>query len=372
MSKEFDMIAKVNIDLADPLMKEDGFGKILIVGPLPAVAPEDAPPEVAEYFSLDEVTDAGWVAIGDDADPIGTAARVAFSQKKKPESVVIAPIQVDDDDAAEKAVETVKRAMNNTGWYVVCPAGVNESEYEEIAQYIETTERGFAYTEMGFFGTSSNKPTVDPKYLRSWGIYGREYKGQPDNEVPEENKYMNVGFMVSCLRYESGSETFAFKPIALCSPADLSTADMNALEAGNISYFVSVGNKNVTMGGKTLAGEWIDVIRFRDWLKNDMQTRVVALFTSTSKVPFTDPGIGLVENQMLASLKAGQDVGGIAPTEFDEDGNEIPGYSTSVPLASSIDAATKKSRKLTGCKFGARLAGAIHIADLDGSLSYTS
>lgn len=365
MSKEFDMIADVSIDIADPLMDEGSFGSILIVGPLPAVAPTKEPPEVAEYFSLDEVTAAGWKAIGDDADPIGVAARVAFSQKKKPASVFIAPMK-----AEEKAVDTVTRATSNTGWYIVCPAGVDESEYEDIADYIETTERGFCYTEMGFFGEKSNIAALGTKYARTFCIYGREYKGQLDEDVPEENKYLNVAWMVSTLSYEPGSETFAFKGIALCSPSDLSTADMKALEEGNVTYFIAVGNKNVTMGGKVLAGEWIDVIRFRDWLKNDMQTRVVNLFVTSPKVPYTDAGIGLVENQMLASLKAGQDIGGIAPTEFDEDGNEIAGYSTSVPLASSIDAATKKSRKLTQCKFGARLAGAIHIADLDGTLSY--
>ena len=366
MSKEFDMIADVAIDIADPLMDESSYGSILIVGPLPAVTPTEEPPEVAEYFSLDEVTDTGWKAIGDGADPIGVAARIAFSQKKKPASVFVAPVQ-----DGGKAVDTVKKAMNNTGWYVVCTAGVDESEYEDIAAYIETTEKQFCYVEMDFFGETKNEASLGTKYVRTHGIYGREYKGQSDDEIPEENKYLNVGWMVSALCYEPGSETFAFKEISLCSPSELSTAEMKALESGNVTYFVAIGNKNVTLGGKVLAGEWIDVIRFRDWLKNDMQTRVVNLFVSTPKVPYTDSGIGLVENQMLASLKAGQDAGGIAPTEFAEDGTEIAGYSTSVPLAASIDDATKKSRKLTKCKFGARLAGAIHIADLDGTLSYS-
>ena len=62
--------------------------------------------------------------------------------------------------------------------------------------------------------------------------------------------------------------------------------------------------------------------------------------------------------------------GGIAESEFDEDGTEIPGYVTSVPLAASLSASEKASRKLTKCKFKARLAGAIHFAELKGSLTY--
>ena len=124
------------------------------------------------------------------------------------------------------------------------------------------------------------------------------------------------------------------------------------------------------MNGKVVGDEWADIIRFRDWQKNDMQVRVVNLFIVNPKIPYTDSGIGLVQNQMLASLKAGQDRGGIAEDEFDEDGNTIPGYQTSVPLAATISASDKASRRLTGCKFKARLAGAIHFAELTGSLTY--
>ena len=77
------------------------------------------------------------------------------------------------------------------------------------------------------------------------------------------------------------------------------------------------------------------------------------------KVPFTDGGIGLIEGQMEATLSKGQTVGGIAPTEYDSDDNEIPGYTVTVPLASDLTEAERKSRKLTGCRYTARLAGAI-------------
>ena len=146
--------------------------------------------------------------------------------------------------------------------------------------------------------------------------------------------------------------------------------NIGPLAGDDLDYFITVGNKNITMNGKVVAGEWADVIRFRDWLKNDMQVRVVNLFVTRPKVPYTDSGIGLVQNQMLASLKAGQDVGGIAEEEFDEDGNSIPGYTTSVPLAASLSASERASRRLTKCTFKARLAGAIHFAELSGSLTY--
>lgn len=519
MSKNYDLIATVDIDIASPLVDDTSFDNLLIVGPLPKVAPEKAPPKVGTYSSMDEVLEAGWTASGDDADPIGVAAQVAFGQSPRPTTLYIAPQQLtaaavvagktieavnsaideyagkkegltgcsiaydegtrvlcmtltgpvsgvkntglfdmlsalsaagytatidgtaitdgnsfmslpvfreisdleeggeavqfiielhapDSDEGVpygvivqrpgavvatsqvpdftaepidnpqnevESAVETVQRAVSSTGWYVVCTAGVDPAEYEEIAAYIETQERMFCYTELGFFGAGedgTDQPTVGTVYYRTKGIYGRETTDQADEDIPPANLYMNVAAVAKWLNYESGSETSAFKTLASVYPSELTTTEMRALADANLDYFITVGNKNITMNGKVVAGEWADIIRFRDWLKNDMQVRVVNLFITNPKIPYTDSGIGLVQNQMLASLKAGQDVGGIAEDEFDEDGNTIPGYQTSVPLAATISASDKASRRLTNCKFKARLAGAIHFAELTGSLTY--
>ena len=101
-----------------------------------------------------------------------------------------------------------------------------------------------------------------------------------------------------------------------------------------------------------------------------MQVRVVNLLVVNPKIPYTDGGIGLVDNQMLASLKDGQKYGGIAPTEYDADGNANPGYVTSVPLASELTSVQKASRVLSDCRFSARLAGAIHVVNISGCLTY--
>lgn len=386
MSKNFDLIATVDIDIQTPIVDDTSFDNLLIVGPLPKVAPDKAPPKVGAYSSVDEVLAAGWVASGDDADPVGVAAQVAFGQSPRPSTVYIAPIQtkttqVEDEESgevaevveAESTVETIQRAIATSGWYVVCTAGVDPAEYEEIAAYIETQEKMFVYTEMDYFGAGEegeNASYVGTVYFRSMGVYGKEESDQAMEDVPEANAYINVAFAAKWLNYESGSETSAFKTLATVYPSKLTTTEMKALEGDAMNYFITVGNKNITMHGMTRGGEWADVIRFRDWLKNDMQLAVVNLFVTRPKVPYTDSGIALVQNQMIASLKRGQNAGGIAEDEFDEDGNTIPGFVTSVPLSSSITASEKASRKLRNCKFKARLAGAIHFAELKGSLTY--
>lgn len=390
MSKNHDMIATVDIDLETPLVDNTSFSNLLIVGPLPKVTPEKAPPKVGAYSSIDEVVAAGWKASGADADPIGAAAQVAFGQSPTPTVIYIAPIQTvttpagdgkgEATTAPESAVETLRRAMGTSGWYVACTAGVEKGEYEGIAAYIEAQHKMFVYTELDCFPTPGTErgedeelvqPSVGKVYFRTVGVYGRVRTDQDAGEIPEANKYLNVAFAAKWLNYASGSETSAFKTLASVYPSELTTAEMKALEEKNLCYFITVGSRNITMKGITVGGEWADVIRFRDWLQNDMQIRVVSLFITNPKIPYTDGGIALVQNQMIASLKAGQDVGGIAESEFDEDGNEIPGFWTSVPTAASLSASEKASRKLTKCKFKARLAGAIHFAEIKGSLTYT-
>ena len=213
-------------------------------------------------------------------------------------------------------------------------------------------------------------PVSTTNYFRSFAVYGG---GVPDvEETPDENYYISLAMMAKCFGYDPGSETWGLKQLAAVYPCKLST-DMKKYCDGNyVTYFTTYAKKNVTssMGGKVLGNEWIDTIRFRDWLKNDMQERVFNLLVLNTKVPFTDEGITAIEGKMEESLKVGQKVGGVAPTEYDEDDNEIPGYTIIVPSSASMSDAEKASRQLTGCKFTAKLAGAIQVVNINGNLVY--
>lgn len=51
-------------------------------------------------------------------------------------------------------------------------------------------------------------------------------------------------------------------------------------------------------GGVVSGNEFIDTIRFRDWLQIRMQERLAALLTGTDKIPYTDDGIARIEGQV--------------------------------------------------------------------------
>lgn len=372
MSSNLDRIARVDISLDTPISNEASFDNILIIGPAPLNPKEGVElPTVGVYNSLNEITELGFLATGDGADPIGVAARVAYSQSPRPHEVYVAvvgeTVTEDEGTVMAKAVDVLNEALETNGWYCICPVGLEDSEVAEIIQWTETQNK-----ICGYIDDDPDAPIVTTGlYLRSYGVYPKVTEDQLWNDIPAENKYgMAVAMAAKAMHYHAGEETWALKALATVTPSNLSSNFINKLANANLSYVLTVASKNVTMGGKTNYGEWIDVIRFRDWLQNDMQVRVVNLLIVNPKIPYTDNGIGLVENQMLASLKDGQQYGGIAPTEYDADGNANQGYVTSVPLASEITSTQKASRVLEDCKFSARLAGAIHLVEISGSLTY--
>ena len=226
MNQNLDLIATVKIDIASPIVNQASFDNLLIVGPLPQVAPATAPALVGEYKSLKEVTDAGWVASGNGADPVGVAAMIAFSQSPAPSKIFIAPIQTttttvegEPVTTPEAVTTTINRALDKDGWYVLCTAGVAASAYTSIATLIETTEKIFCYTELAAISTGAITASVGTTYDRTFGIYGKETGSQADGQVPEVNKYLNVAFVAKLLNYVSGSETAAFKQLKVVKPS---------------------------------------------------------------------------------------------------------------------------------------------------------
>lgn len=181
---------------------------------------------------------------------------------------------------------------------------------------------------------------------------------------------MAAALAAKAMNFHAGEETWALKQLATVSPAKVNSTFIKKLEAANFTFLLTIASRNITQGGKTNAGEWIDIIRFRDWQQYDMQVRVVNLLVVNPKVPVhrrrhrfrgePDEGIPAGRAEVRRHLSH----------EFDADGNSNPGFVTSVPLAADISSTKKASRVLSDCKWSARLAGAIHMVEIGGRLTY--
>lgn len=363
-----DDIVKCNVEISNPASNDATFDSILLVVKGPEASGEKTMSKTTAISQADELLDYGFTT----EDAAYVAATVAFSQNPAPSSIYICIRKETSAESAETVTyedikNTLARAKGEVSFY-----GIHITEFGDDADiqgaisWTEANEKIFSFE----YSDITKCPVKNFSFYRSFGLFSGKADGYDADEQPIENEYAALAWMAKCFGYDPGTETWNMKELATIVPSALSTDEKKSLEESNINSFRRYAGSNITFGGKMLSGEWIDVIRFRDWLKAEMQTNVFNALKTNRKVPFTDGGIGLIEGQMEATLSKGQTVGGIAPTEYDSDYNEIPGYTVTVPLASDLTEAERKSRKLTGCRYTARLAGAIHIVEIHGNLTF--
>jgi hypothetical protein len=172
--------------------------------------------------------------------------------------------------------------------------------------------------------------------------------------------FADAGWAGRVLPLDPGSETWAYKTLAGVTSTKLTSTQRTNLVAKHTNFYETIGGLNLTNKGQVLAHEWIDVVRFRDWLKSNLQVDILEALANNSKLPFTDAGIAVIAGVIKGRLKAGVSVGGLA---------ESPAPRVTVPAASAVSSSDKNARTLTGVKFDAILAGAIQLVTITGTLS---
>lgn len=157
-----------------------------------------------------------------------------------------------------------------------------------------------------------------------------------------------------------GSTTWAFKR-APGIPADsFTSAQVTALKAKRVNYTENVAGLTRVFGGYTSRpGFFVDVTRGLDYVAQRMNEDVFILLTSQDKVPGDDRGSAMVESVIWARLNQS-----VAEDIFIDDES----LTVFVPSFNERDIADRANRLLTGCKFTANLAGAIHEVEIIGEV----
>jgi len=350
-----DRIVNVQISLQTAAVAESTFSDLLLYGVFTPIGGAKVG-IITDTQSL--VDDYGVLT----SSALYKAASVFFSQIPHPPQLYIGL----SSGATDPTADLVAIKAENNDWYAWCNVDHIEAKVVPGAIWTEANEKLFVTTLSNVNNstpaagdtTSTAHQLMAGNYFRTAWWYDTTLLNFPD-----------VGITSKSFTVNPGGETWANQRLDGVTFMPLSETLAKNIKDKNGNTFEQFRNISITYNGKTAGGEWIDVIRFRDWLCEEIKVRIFQRMIDR-RIPYTDPGIAVIHAELIASLTFGRDRGGIAPPELTTDGKLVPSFTTSVPLATTIAPNTKASRVLHDVYFTARLAGAIHAVEIKGALTY--
>jgi hypothetical protein len=174
------------------------------------------------------------------------------------------------------------------------------------------------------------------------------------------NEFMSAAWLGNCLPLTPGSETWKFKTLSGITADILTDSEIGYIKAKHGNWYQELGGVNIIQEGWTSGAEFIDTVRFIDWLKSNIQYDVYGILVNNPKVPYTDSGIALIEASLRGRLLTGIKVGGLASD---------PAPTVTVPTVANELAVDRANRTIPDIYFTATLAGAIHSLTINGVLS---
>jgi hypothetical protein len=181
--------------------------------------------------------------------------------------------------------------------------------------------------------------------------------------APNSHEFGGVAWAALGAAQTPGSITWAFKTLKGVTSKNLTAAQRAALETDNENHYQSLNSLKSTRPGKVTSGEWIDIVHGIDALEARIKEDVYALFVNSAKVPYTASGLDLVASAILGAMKAFE--GTVEVPSLLVEGTSL----VIMPEFSTISTADRAARQLTGVRFSATLAGAIHSTTINGTLS---
>jgi hypothetical protein len=240
-------------------------------------------------------------------------------------------------------------------WYGTTGAIESAADITAVAVWVAANQKTHYYTSADTANFTSNSGIFDTLrdagYKRSYGQFG----GNP-------LQYGASGLEALEFTYPPGTYTDAFKGLQGVTVDALTPSQKTGITANNGNYYVNIGGVDATFDGRSAQGQFMDLTRFLDALKNDIQIRVFTLIANSPKVPYDSIGIAAIGGEIRASLSSFVRIGALS---------NDPGFQPQVALPNIADISTsdKQARTLTGVKFSCTYTNAIHSVSIQGTVS---
>lgn len=341
-------IVSINITRETQGVSRKGFGTPLFIG---TNGDFETGERVRTYTSLDGVENDF-----ETTDPEYIAAQRVFGQQIQPTQFKIGQ-QITDDADVEVAVNAIQDYDND--WYFLMSSDHSKESIETLANWVQAQKKLYITSFSGEEAKDAMTET-DPGFVLNDQNMDRTvilWSADADSEIPEA---AITGLQAP---KSPGSTTWKFRQVSGVTPSKLTPNEELVLkgdrfeEGKGYNTYTNTAGRAIFAEGRTVGGEFIDVMRFADWLEARMRERIFLTLVNSEKIPYTDAGFAIIEGRIRSVLEDGVRVGGIDT------------YTITVPDPLDRSQNERANRVASGFKFTARLAGAIHFVDIEGTLT---
>lgn len=328
----------VNITKQTKAISQKGFGLPLILG-----TSKDFP--YTEYTEIEGISK----EFGVDSKEYKIAAKI-FSQTPSPQMIAIYSIMYDEVTGEPNSLVTALNTLieTNNDWYFLTCTNNSDEVVQELAKWTDTQMKVFFITtqNLGLSALMENENTA---------VYYHD----------DKEDFIAEGLVAIGAVNDPGSITFKFKTVNGSKPANINTTELNQIhkDSGN-SYIRKMGVLQTTEG-KMTNGEYIDIVMGVHWLQSKMEEELMYLAVNNKKIPYSNEGISMIVGVITFVLQRGSDMGIILKDE-----NDKAVYDIKVLKREEVPQNDVANRVYKGITWNAKLEGAIHLSNINGTVLY--
>jgi hypothetical protein len=326
-------------------------------------------------FEVTSHTSGGTSSVSYATDP-GTGAPLATDLALTQTSGASAPIAGVPSETPVAAVQAIS-PLNADIYGIMFAAATPPTDVQRqaVAAYIE----GASPTHI--YGITVQDPlaidptsTTDLGYLLKAANYSRTF-WQYSSSSPYAVASMFGRAFTTDFSANNSVITLKFKQEPGVTAESLTETQAAAIDAKNGNVFVNYMNdRAIIQQAKMASGIFFDERQGTDWLQNQVQTDIFnLLFTSPTKIPQTDPGMHQLATTAEQSMDRAVNNGLVAPgiwtssLEFGllkQNQALAKGYYVFMPPVATQSQSDREARKATTMQIAAKLAGAVHDANV--------
>ena len=250
-----------------------------------------------------------------------------------------------------EALEAVE--VENDTWYCLVAETQVAADQEALSDAIAAREKIYGISSADAVAPTTG--TTDIGYIlnaksaaRTFGVY----LPTAATEFPE------AAWVGSQLAVTPGSNDWDFKRAVGVTTSKLSSTQITNLKNKSWNYYHAKGGVNIFQNGDMFDKKPIDIQIGKDWLKARLQEGIYFRLINSLKIPMTQAGLVIVENEIRSVLSLAESNGLIDR-----------GWTISTPSVLSIPETLRAQRAAGVFVINARLQGSIRSVSLQVYLS---